>query len=150
MTQPLLSDRMKLTSTVNIDAPLKVVWAVTEDVEHWPEWTPTVESIRRLDAEVFDIDSTAILKLPHLPSSVWTVVAFVKEKQFKWESKVLGINMVATHEMRSVGTKTKSVIAIEMTALVVTLLEPLFRVFSQRMLEQENMGLKKRCEAQIF
>ena len=147
MAQLLLSNRMKLTSTVNIDAPLKVVWAVTEDVEHWSEWTPTVESIRRLDTEVFDVDSTAILKLPNLPSSVWTVVAFVREKHFQWESKVIGIHMVATHEMRSVGTKTESIIEIEMTALVVTLLEPLFRVFSQRMLEQENLGLKQRCEA---
>lgn len=35
--------------TVAIDAPPNEVWAVVCDVEHWPDWTPTVHQATRLD-----------------------------------------------------------------------------------------------------
>ena len=68
------------------------------------------------------------------------------------ENLAAGTYVLFAHYSDSLGTypgctKTDSIIEIEMTALVVTLLEPFFRVFSQRMLEQENLGLKQRCEA---
>ena len=28
--------------TIDIDAPIARVWAITLDIEHWPEWTSTV------------------------------------------------------------------------------------------------------------
>jgi carbon monoxide dehydrogenase subunit G len=35
--------------TVEIPAPPDRVWAVLADIERWPEWTPTVTRIQRLD-----------------------------------------------------------------------------------------------------
>jgi len=34
---------------VDIAAPPGGVWAVIADVERWPEWTPTVTRLQRLD-----------------------------------------------------------------------------------------------------
>ena len=36
---------MEVENTIHIEAPPAIVWAVTVDVERWPEWTPTVESV---------------------------------------------------------------------------------------------------------
>ena len=139
---------LKLESVLHIDAPLDVVWAVTEDVERWPEWTPTVESVRRVSQGSFEIGSTALLKLPGLPASTWTVTALSRGKRFAWESRVRGTRMVATHEMRAADGGTESVVSIEMFGPVALLLWPLMRVFGRRRLEQENAGLKGRCEAE--
>ena len=35
---------MKLENVVHIGAPVEVVWALTEDVEAWPDVTPTMTS----------------------------------------------------------------------------------------------------------
>jgi hypothetical protein len=56
--------------------------------------------------------------------------------------------MVATHEMRAADGGTESVVSIEMFGPVALLLWPLMRVFGRRRLEQENAGLKGRCEAE--
>ena len=137
---------MKLTSVLHIDAPTDVVWIVTEDVERWPEWTPTVKSVRRVDQGPFGVGSTALLKLPGLPESTWTVTALTRGEGFTWESRVRGTRMIATHEMKAAGGGTESVVCIEMSGPVVLLLWPLMRVFGRRLLEQENTGLKGRCE----
>ena len=36
-------------STVAIDAPADLVWNVFTDVEHWPDWTPSVTRLIGLD-----------------------------------------------------------------------------------------------------
>jgi uncharacterized membrane protein len=40
---------MKASVTVDIDASAERVWEVMSEVESWPQWTPSVRSIRRLD-----------------------------------------------------------------------------------------------------
>ena len=137
---------MKLKSVLYIDAPPSVVWTATEDVERWPEWTPTVKSVRRIDQGPFEKGSSARLKLPALPESTWTVTALTPRERFTWESRVVGIRMIATHKMRAADAGTESVVRIEMTGPVATLLWPvLWRTLRHR-LEQENLGLKDRCE----
>lgn len=138
---------MKLESIIFIDAPPDVVWGVTEAVEGWPEWTPTVESVRRIDRGPLDVGSTARLKLPKLPESTWTVTTLIRGARFSWAGRTQGIQMVATHEMEAVGTRTRSLIRIEMSGLVVSLLWPLMRRSARRQLEQENDGLKRWCES---
>ena len=137
---------MKLESVVHIDAPPNVVWTVTEDIERWPEWTPSVEAVSRIDKGQLDVGSTALLKLPGLPEATWTVTALSRGERFAWESRILGTRMIATHEMSSAKTGTQSVIRIEMSGLAALLLWPLMRFSARRLLEQENTGLKSQCE----
>ncbi len=137
---------MKLENVVHIDAPQEVVWAVTEDIERWPEWTPSVESVTRIDHGQFDVGSAALIKQPGLPEAKWFVTAFTRGERFTWESRVRGIQMIATHEIRAAASGTQSVLRVEMSGLVAVLLWPLIRFSARRLLEQENAGLKDRCE----
>lgn len=39
---------MTVEDTIHIEAPPDVVWRVTEAIERWLEWTPTVTSVVRV------------------------------------------------------------------------------------------------------
>ncbi len=138
---------MKLTDTIHIHAAPEVVWAVTEDIERWPEWTPSVNTVKRIDHGVLDVGSTAMIKQPGLPEAKWVVTTLTRGEQFTWESRVRGLYMIATHELRATETGTHNMLHVEMSGLVARLLWPLIRLSVRRSLEQENAGLKARCEA---
>ena len=40
---------MEQSIRIDVDAPVEQVWEVLREVERWPEWAPTVTSVRRLD-----------------------------------------------------------------------------------------------------
>ena len=88
---------MKLGHVIHIDAPPEVVWAVTEDIERWPEWTPTVESAKRLDQGRLDIGSTALLKQPGLPEATWVVTAFLRVKHPRRKQRGFHEELICLH-----------------------------------------------------
>jgi hypothetical protein len=138
---------MMLENQKHIDAPQSIVWSVTENIQRWPQWTPTVENVKRLDDEPFGVGSTALIKQPGLPEAEWRVTELTKGEGFTWEARILGIRTVATHELAPVGTGTRSILRIEMFGIAAALLWPLIRASAQKSLEQENAGLKAECEA---
>ena len=138
---------MKLDHVITIDAPPDIVWAVTVDIERWPEWTPSVTMVQRIDQGSFDVGSTALIKQPGLPAAEWTVTALMRGERFSWESRRPGIHMIATHQITTAETGSQSRLCIEMFGVVARLLWPLIYVAAKRLLEQENTGLKGQCEA---
>ena len=36
---------MEYRTTITVEAPPELVWAVLSDVRHWPDWTPTVTAV---------------------------------------------------------------------------------------------------------
>ena len=140
---------MKLENQKHIDAPKSIVWSVTEDVERWPEWTPTVESIKRLDEGPFTVGSTALIKQPGMSEAKWRVTALAVGEGFSWETSIRGIHIVATHEMSTADGGTQSVLRVETSGIVAVLMWPLIRVSAPRSLAQENAALKAHCEALV-
>ncbi len=137
---------MLLEHSIQIDAPPSVVWRVTEDVESWPQWTPTVESIARVDSGPLEVGSTARIKQPGLPSTDWVVTELTHGERFAWQSRVRGIRLKAIHEITAIGAGTQVVLRLEVSGAVAVLLWPVIRSAALRALEQENAGLKARCE----
>lgn len=66
---------VEFRTEVRIQAPAECVLAVMRDNERWPEWTPTVKRIRRLESGPLAVGSRADKALPESSSSVSTVVA---------------------------------------------------------------------------
>ena len=138
---------MLLESLIQIDAPPSVVWRFTEDVESWPQWTPTVESVARLDSGPFDVGSIARVKQPGLPVADWVVTELSRGERFAWESRIRGIRMKAIHELTVSGGGTRSILRLELSGAVALFLWPIIRTAAQRALERENAALKAKCES---
>jgi carbon monoxide dehydrogenase subunit G len=137
---------MRVEHTLHIEAPLAAVWAVTEDVERWPSWTPTMHSVQRMDEGTFDVGSSAAIRQPGMPETVWTVIEMDRGRSFTWEGRARGMRMRATHELSAEGAGTKNTLRVEVAGVVAFLLWPLVRPALRRALRQENAGLKSFCE----
>lgn len=136
-----------LENVAQIDAPQSVVWSVTVDIESWPQWTPTVRKLQRLDQGPFVCGSAALIQQPGLPEAKWVVTRLIPGEGFTWETRILGMRTIGTHELSSTETGTQSRLRLEMSGIVAHLLSPLLRFSARRSLEQENAGLKARCES---
>lgn len=137
---------MIVKDIIYIEAQPDEVWAVTEDVERWPEWTPTITSAIRLDDGPFRIGSTVKIKQPLQPVSEWIVTEFVPEERFAWETKRRGLQMRASHEVNMDGPGTMNTLRVEASGVIATLLSPILRTLIRRALLEENRGLKALCE----
>jgi len=80
---------MKYEVTEEIDADPSDVWAVLADVEHWPDWCPTMSSVRRLDDGPFGVGSAAEVHQPKLPRTIWRVTEFEPGRRFEWATTSL-------------------------------------------------------------
>lgn len=137
---------MRISHAIHIDAPLEVVWATTVDIERWPEWTPTVRSVKRLDTGPLRRGSAARLAQPMQPPSEWVVTELDAGNVFAWETRRRGLHLTATHELFSERGGTRNVLHVDARGPLAALGWPLLRFGIRRALATENRGLKRRCE----
>jgi hypothetical protein len=139
---------MTITDSIQIQAPVQAVWQVTEDVERWPEWTPTVTSVRLVDGRPLGLGEVALIKQPMQPLSRWVVTEFIPGQRFAWETRRAGLRMVGTHDLTAVEGGTRNVLSIDAHGWLAVLLWPVLRPGIRKALADENRGLKTRCEQQ--
>jgi uncharacterized membrane protein len=135
---------MRIDHALEIQASSQEVWSVLIDVERWPEWTPTMETVRRLDDGPFRLGSSASIKQPQLPEAVWRVTAFTPGRQFTWETHVRGMRMIGSHELVDSPAGCTSRLMLEVSGLLAWILWPLVRRNSRRAMETENSRLAER------
>ena len=139
---------MRYEITVDIDAAPDKVWAVLTDVERWPEWTPSMRAVKRLDDTPFGAGSKVRVRQPRLPQAVYTVTTYDPGRAFIWVSKVPGVTVTADHQVlpREDGHAT-----VHLSADQTGLLAPLLGLFTARLtrhyVTQEAEGLKRVCES---
>ena len=137
---------MRVEHSIYIGAPVETVWSVTQDVERWPEWTPTVTSVQLVGERVLRVGATARIKQPLQPESEWLVTDYIPGNRFSWETTRLGLRIVATHELSEEQGGTRNVLTVNATGPVAVLLWPVLRLAMQKALSDENAGLKRHCE----
>lgn len=133
-------------SAIDIDAPSTVVWDVFSDVERWPEWTPSVTSLRALDGPGLAVGKRFEIKQPRLPKLVWVVTQLDEGASWTWEQRSPGGRTIAVHEVTADGGRTRVRQRLDQQGLVGSLIGRLMRGTTKRYLELEAQGLKARSE----
>jgi len=135
--------------SVQVDAPPERVWAVMSDIERWHEWTPTVTSIRRINAGPFRIGARARIQQPRLPSADWSVTLLDEGRCFDWESRAPGVRVLARHCLEACAGGTRVTLSIQYSGLLGGLLGRLTGALNRRYIALEADGLKRRAEAHV-
>ena len=138
---------MKIEHTIVIDASPRRVWDITLDVESWPRYTPTVDSVERLDNGPMTIGSRARIKQPGQRAKVWTVSRLEDQKAFAWGTRAFGMAMTGGHYLTANGAGTIQTLAIELDGTLAPFLGPLLRRPILSAITKENEGFKSAAEA---
>jgi uncharacterized membrane protein len=131
-------------TTRHINAPTETVWEVLFDVARWPEWTPTVDSVERLDDGPFQVGSRAELRQPKLPRAVWEVTEVVDGRSFTWEATGPGMRTIGRHEVVPDGDGSLVRLSIEQTGPMGAVAGFVWRRLTQRYVELEAESLDAR------
>jgi uncharacterized protein YndB with AHSA1/START domain len=131
-------------TTRHIDAPAQRVWEVLFDVARWPEWTPTIDSVERLEAGPLAVGSRTRIRQPKLPQAVWQVTEVVDGRNFTWQAKGPGMRTVGRHEVVPDGTGSTVTLSIEQAGPMGAVAAVVWRRLTQRYIELEAESLDKR------
>lgn len=132
--------------SIEIAAPASRIWAVWTDVERWPEWTRSMNSVSLLNQRPFAVGSKARIRQPGLPPATWRITRVEAERLFEWESASLGLKTVAVHSIEP--RRDDLCVAkmrLETKGPLSFLLQP-FNVKARQYLGMEARGLKARSE----
>ena len=137
---------MIFSSSVEIDRPTDVVFAVFSDVAAWPSWTGSVTSVDRLDDGPLRVGSQAKIRQPKLPPATWKVTELVPGRSFTWEARGPGVRSVGRHQVDPRGTGCTATSILEQHGPLGMILGTVYAGLTRRYLAMESAGLKARCE----
>ena len=141
---------MEFSITTDVDAPADVVFAVLTDVERWPEWTPTVTRVERLDGSSLPLAISSRIRIvqPKVPPAEWTVTALEAGRGFRMMSRSPGATVVANHWAEPLGDGQRSRVTLSVTfsGWLGRMIARMMRGLNERYLAQEAAGLKRRSE----
>jgi uncharacterized membrane protein len=138
---------MKLENVLRIDAPVDVVWSLTEDVERWPGITPTMTTVERLDDGPLAVGSRARVKQPGQRARVWTVTRFEPRRSFAWSTKAMGMTMEGAHLLADEGGACVNRLELEVTGATAGIVGRLLRRPLLNAITTENKGFRAAAEA---
>lgn len=133
---------------LTIDAPASRVWQVVSDVEHWPELTVSMTSVRGLDGPRPAVGARFEIRQPKLRKAVWTVTQLDEGTGFVWESRAPGIVSRGTHLLEPDGDRTRLTLTIDQSGVLAWPVGLLAGGMTRRYLMLEGQGMKSRSEQQ--
>jgi uncharacterized membrane protein len=137
---------MRFDHSSTIQAPPERVWQVFSDVERWPEWTPTVDSVERLDEGRIFIGSRTRIRQPKLPVAIWEVTELKEGEYFEWVSKAPGIKTTGVHRVESTPAGTVATATIIQEGPLGWLFGKLYAGLTRRYIQTETEKLKQVSE----
>jgi len=138
---------MRIENVIAINTPVPRVWGLTLDVESWPEHSPTMTSIERLDDGPLAVGSKARVKQPAQRAKVWTVTELDPERSFAWSTRVMGTTMTGRHMMAPSGDGTTQTLTVDIEGPLAPLVGALVRRPILKAISTENQGFKAAAES---
>ena len=146
----LVSERQLMTLfqiETEINASADLVWVTVRDVERWPEWTPTVTSVRLWTPPPLAVGSRALIRQPKLPPAFWRVVELDDSlRSWTWVNSAPGVRVVAKHLVVPSGERSRVRLSLHFEGLLAGILGFATRKLNNRFLAMEAQGLKSRVE----
>ena len=133
-------------TSIEINASRDRVWTVMSDVERWPEWTASVTSVERLDEGPLRIGSRAQVRQPKLPPGRFEVTALEDRRGFDWETRSPGLRGIGRHWIEPTSSGCRVSLGVEFRGLLSPVIGRLYGGLTQRYIEMEAAGLKRRSE----
>lgn len=137
---------MRIEHELLIDAPVDTVWALTVDVERWPEITPTITTVTRLDDRPLGVGGQARIKQPGQRSRVWTVTRLDAPHRFEWEAAMGPVRMRGGHQLEAEGDRCCNRLSLELTGFASGLFGRLAHRTLRSAITRENEGFKAAAE----
>ena len=132
--------------TVDIAAPSERVWKVMTDVELWPEWTESVQKVKRLDDGPLRIGSRARIKQPKFLPAVWEVTQIDPGRSFTWVTRGPGMIANGRHRVEPTAKVSRATLSVAYGGLLAGLVAKVLGGITDRYLMFEAAGLKQRSE----
>lgn len=135
--------------SIDIDTPVDRVFEVMSDTDRWHEWTPSVTSIKLLDSGKFRVGTRAVIRQPKFPPALWKITA-IDSSSFTWENRAPGIRVVAHHFAEPTPKGSRATLSLRYEGFLAKVLAFITRGITNRYLEMEATGLKRRSENPYF
>jgi carbon monoxide dehydrogenase subunit G len=101
---------MRFESSIDINAPVKKVWAMIDKLEEWPQWMPSIKKIERISKGPLGVGSqlSVTAKVSGLTVTLlMTITEFVPEGTVVMQGRTLGTNLTRFYNLKPVNGKTK-------------------------------------------
>ena len=132
---------------VEIFAATARIWSTWMDVEHWPDWTPTVNSAKRLDPGPLAVGARTRILQPKLMPAVWRVTHLDEPAGiFIWTTGRPGIKVSATHRVEPMSGGSRVTLALTYAGLLGPLIARQLKSLNWDYLTREAHGLRAHCE----
>jgi uncharacterized protein YndB with AHSA1/START domain len=132
---------------VEIAAPPDRVWGVLADVDRWPDMSPSITRVERIDGAPLKAGARVRIKQPRMAAMTWRVTAFEPGRSFEWEAVNPGILTIGTHELRETTSGTEVTLGIKHSGFLAPLIGRLTAGRTRRYVGMEAAGLKHLSEA---
>lgn len=130
-----------------ISASAELVWATMRDFERWPDWTPTVTSVRLRTPPPLAVGSRAVIRQPKLPPALWRMVELDDSlRSFTWVNSAPGVRFVAKGSVVPFGERRRVRLSLGFEGLLAGILGFATRKLNNRYLAMEAQGHKSRVE----
>jgi uncharacterized membrane protein len=133
--------------SIEIDAPVQLVWEVFSDVERWPEWTASVTSLVGRDGVDLAVGKRFSIKQPGMGTLVWKVTEVDPGLSWTWVQRAPGALTSARHDVIALPDgRTQVRQQLDQRGVLGELVARLMVNKTKRFLQLEARGLKSRAE----
>ena len=138
---------MQVVKKFSTTAPLDAIWKVLADVEHWPNWTPTVLEVKPLGNTELRVGAQHRVTQPKLRSAVYEVSECTANKAFTWVQKPPGSTMIADHRLVPRNGTTEVELSFASKGFLANLVSMIFSRLIREYVATEARSLQHQCES---